>query len=85
MCNDSTRQPNFWRRNSKSSDQDHFDQNNYENLFESETSSDNELTNGESQNQQVKYHMWQVEKVLLAVCKVCGMEILVKNQFCGTN
>ena len=33
----------------QSSDQDNFDQKNYENLLKSETSSDNELTNGESQ------------------------------------
>ena len=30
------------------SDQDNFDQNKYENLFKSQTGSDNELTNGES-------------------------------------
>ena len=51
MSNDITYSRNRrWSSNFgiQSSDQDNFDQSNYESLFESETSSDNELTNGES-------------------------------------
>ena len=67
----------------ESSDQDNFNQNNYENLFEREMN----WQMVSPKNLQVKCHMFQVflEKVLLAVSKVCGMEILVKNQYWGTN
>ena len=58
-------------------------------MYESETSSDNELTNGESQKSasEIPYVAGLLEKVLgvLAVGKVCGTEIIVKNQYLGTN